>query len=148
MLDALGANNDGHAVRQMRRENFKDWPQHLGGDHGENEFRVLGFGRVRGGADIREERHAREIPRIDSGGGHLGDMRGVARPKRHFGLNRAARPGREIGERRAPGTGTENSDPAFAVGWHETASSIARLLPFRLVIFYGRMATFNLHNRK
>ncbi len=129
-LDAFGANDDRYAARRyMGRENFQDWPQRLRRDHGENELRALGFGRFRDGADIRKERHARKMPRIDSGGPHLGDMRGIARPERDFGLLLAGWSGGKVGESRAPGAGAENGDLAFTVWCHRMLSRSPGLLP-------------------
>jgi hypothetical protein len=74
----------------------------------------LGFGWFRDRTDIREKQHARKMARIDSGCLHLGDMCGIARPKRDFG-RLGAGAGGEVGESRAPGAGAENGDLAAAV---------------------------------
>jgi hypothetical protein len=139
VLDALGANDDRYPARRyMGRENIQDLPQRLRGDRGENEVRDLDFGRLRDGVDIREERHARKTPRIDSGCPHLGDVRGIAGPERDFRLLLAGWAGGKVGESRAPGAGAENGDLAFTVWCHRIGPSLLGLIPSGRAIVLAR----------
>ena len=118
-LDALRASDDGGASREMRAGALGHLAERLRWHGKQHDLRLGRGGEIIGRRHAWNERDAGQPARVDAGRRHLGDVAGLATPKRRLG----ARPGCEVGQRRAPGAGSENRDaahgrtPAKSGGW-------------------------------
>ncbi len=110
-LDALGADDDRHALPQVGTGQRGTRAQRLRGHGEEDDVGLAERREVICRRDAGVQRDVGKAPGVDPARHHLGDMRGVARPERHG----SAGAGGKVGQRRAPGATPENGDVADGV---------------------------------
>ncbi len=106
-LDALGADHDGRARRQMGPRRTQRQPQRLRRNDREHDPGALDAGKIGGRRDRMRDRQSGQMPFVLAIARKRGRMRRLMSPERDLTAPLRS----DIGERDAPGPGAENCNP-------------------------------------